>query len=220
MGDSRTHDRLISEIAAGARVAVVFVDYDRAPECQFPVAIEQAYAATKYVVDQAASLQLDPNRLAVVGDGVGSNMATVVALMAKQRRGPKIDLQILLYPVTDANFQSGSYRRFADGPRLTRAAMEWAWNAYLPGATKRYDVRATPLNATVDELRALPDALIIVAENDVLRDEGETYVRKLSDAGVRVTAVRYNGTITISQCSTLWLIHRRREARPPRQSPR
>jgi acetyl esterase len=195
LGDHDTHDRLIREIAAGAQAAVVFVDYDRAPESRYPVAIEQAYAATRYVADNGASLRIDPLRLAVAGDSVGGNMAAAVTLMAKQRRGPKIAFQVLFYPVTDARFETSSYRRFADGPWLTRRAMEWFWDAYLPDPAARNQPTATPLNAPHDHLAGLPEALVIVDENDVLRDEGEAYARKLSDAGVRVTSVRYNGTI-------------------------
>ena len=186
---------LMREIAVGARAAVVFVAYDRAPASRFPIAIEQAYAATRQIVDQAAALRLDPNRLAVMGDSVGGNVAAVVALLAKERRGPRIDLQVLLYPLTDADFDTTTYRRFADGPWVTRAAMRWFWDAYLPDPALRADPHATPLNATLAQLRNLPDALVIVAQADVLRDEGEAYARKLSDAGVRVTSVRYNGTI-------------------------
>ncbi len=195
VGDRTTHDRLVREIATGAGAALFFVDYDRAPETQYPVAIEQAYAATRYVVDHARSLKVDATRLAIVGDGVGGNMAAVVALLAKLRRGPRIDLQVLFYPVTDANFNTRSYTRFADGPWLTRAAMQRFWNLYLPDHGRRQEVTATPLHAPLEQLRNLPDALVIVAETDVLRDEGEAYARRLADAGVRVTAVRYNGTI-------------------------
>ncbi len=195
LGDRDTHDRLIREIAVGAETAVVFVDYARAPEARYPVAIEQAYAATRYVADNGASLRIDPLRLAVAGDSVGGNMAAAVTLMAKQRRGPKIAFQVLFYPVTDAGFDTPSYARFADGPWLTKRAMEWFWDAYLPDPTARKQPTATPLNASLDQLAGLPEALVIVDENDVLRDEGEAYARKLSDAGVRVTSVRYNGTI-------------------------
>ena len=195
LGDKETHDRLMREIAVGAHAAVVFVAYDRAPGVRFPVAIEQAYAATRHVVDEAQALSLDPARLAVMGDSVGGTIAAVVALLAKERRGPRIDLQVLLYPMTDADFETGSYRRYADGPWLTRAAMQWFWDAYLPDAAMRTDPRATPLNATLAQLSNLPDALVITAQGDVLCDEGEDYARKLSDAGVRVTSVRYNGTI-------------------------
>ena len=195
LGDRDTHDRLVREIAVGAEAAVVFVDYARAPEARYPVAIEQAYAATRYVADNGASLRIDPLRLAVAGDSVGGNMAAAVTLMAKKRRGPKIGFQVLFYPVTDAGFDTSSYGRFADGPWLTRRAMEWFWDAYLPDPAARKQPTATPLNAPFDHLAGLPEALVIVDENDVLRDEGEAYARKLSDAGVRVTSVRYNGTI-------------------------
>jgi len=195
LGDRDTHDRLIREIAVGAEAAVVFVDYARSPEARYPVAIEQAYAATRYVADNGAGLRVDPLRLAVAGDSVGGNMAASVTLMAKQRRGPKIALQLLFYPVTDAGFDTLSYTRFADGPWLTKRAMQWFWDAYLPDSASRNEPTATPLNASFDQLAGLPEALVMTDENDVLRDEGEAYARKLSNAGVRVTSTRYNGTI-------------------------
>jgi acetyl esterase len=195
LGDKETHDRMTREIAVGANAAVMFVDYDRAPEAEYPVAIEQAYAATKYVAEHGPELGIDPARLAVIGDSVGGNMAAAVTLIAKGEGGPRIAFQVLFYPVTDADFETGSYHSFAEGPWLTRAAMEWFWNAYLPEIEARKQPTATPLNASLDQLKGLPDALVIVDENDVLRDEGEAYARKLSQAGVRVTSVRYNGTI-------------------------
>jgi acetyl esterase len=195
LGDRDTHDRLVREIAVGVKAAVVFVDYARSPEARYPVAIEQAYAATCYVVDHGASLRIDHSRLAVAGDSVGGNMTAAVTLMAKQRRGPKIAFQVLFYPVTDADFDTASYATFADGPWLTKRAMEWFWDAYLPDRGARKQPTATPLNASLDQLTGLPEALVIVDENDVLRDEGEAYARKLSNAGVRVTSTRYNGTI-------------------------
>jgi len=195
LGDRNTHDRLVREIAVGAEAAIVFVDYDRSPESRYPVAIEQAYAATRYVVDHGADLRIDPSRLAVAGDSVGGNMAAALTLMARQRRGPKIAFQVLFYPVTDADFDTASYTRFADGPWLTRRAMQWFWDAYLPDLAARKQPTATPLNASLEELAGLPEALVVIDENDVLRDEGEAYARRLSDAGVRVTSTRYNGTI-------------------------
>jgi len=195
LGDRDTHDRLIREIAVGAEAAVVFVDYARSPEARYPVAIEQAYAATRYVADNGAGLRVDPLRLAVAGDSVGGNIAASVTLMAKQRRGPKIALQLLFYPVTHAGFDTPSYTRFADGPWLTKRAMQWFWDAYLPDPTSRNEPTATPLNASFDQLAGLPEALVMTDENDVLRDEGEAYARKLANAGVRVTSMRYNGTI-------------------------
>ena len=195
LGDVNTHDRLIREIAVGAHAAVVFVDYDRAPEAQFPIPLEEAYAATKYVAENGSNLNVDSSRLAVVGDSAGGNIAAAVTLLSKERRGPKISFQLLFYPVTDDNFETGSYTQFRDGPWNTKAAMEWFWNAYLPDKAARRAIIAAPLTATPNQLEGLPNALIITAENDVLRDEGEAYARKLWEAGVRVTCTRYIGTI-------------------------
>ncbi|HWK43598.1 MAG TPA: alpha/beta hydrolase [Stellaceae bacterium] len=195
LGDKNTHDRLIRELARGARAAIVFVDYDRSPEAQYPVPIEEAYAATKYVADHAAQFGVDPSRLAVAGDSVGGNMAAAVTLMAKDRAGPAIRFQVLFYPVTDARFDNGSYTTFEKGPWLTKPAMQWFWNAYLPDEAKRKEPTASPLRASLDQLRGLPAALVITDENDVLRDEGEAYAAKLAQAGVRVTQTRYLGTI-------------------------
>ena len=195
VGDKHTHDRLIREIAVGANVVLLFVDYDRSPEAQYPVAIEQVYAVTAYLVEHGGRLGIDPARLAIAGDGIGGNMAAAVTLLAKQRRGPKIDVQVLFYPAVDSVFDTGSYASYADGPWLTKPAMESFWNAYLPDVAMRRRITAAPLNASIDELTGLPDTLVIVAEHDVLRDEGECYARKLGRAGVRVTSTRYNDTI-------------------------
>lgn len=195
LGNMHTHDRLIREIACGANAAVVFVNYSRSPEAKYPVAIEQAYAATKYIAEEGRSLNLDTTRLAVVGDSVGGNMAAVVTLLAKERKGPKISYLALFYPVTDANFNTASYEQFAEGPWLIKAAMEWFWNAYEPNIANRKKATVCPLQATLDQLKNLPPTLIITDENDVLRDEGEAYAHKLMQAGVEVTVVRYLGTI-------------------------
>ena len=195
MGDARTHDRLVRELAVGADATLVFVDYDRAPEHRYPVAIEQAHAATRYVSEHAEEFGVDATRLAVAGDSVGGNMATVVSLLARQRCGPAIAGQLLFYPVTNAHFETGSYKQFADGPWLTRAAMQWFWDQYLPDHNQRKDATASPLLASLKQLADLPRALIITAENDVLRDEGEAYGRKLIEAGVKVVTTRYNTTI-------------------------
>lgn len=195
LGNENTHDRLIREIANGTKAAIVFVKYTPSPEAKYPTAIEQAYAATKYIAEHGKNLNLDSSRLAVVGDSVGGNMAAVVALLAKERGGPKIDYQVLFYPVTDANFDTSSYREFANGPWLTKPAMEWFWNAYAPDVATRKKPTASPLQASIGQLKGLPPALVITDENDVLRDEGEAYAHKLSQAGVSVTAVRYLGTI-------------------------
>jgi acetyl esterase len=171
------------------------VEFNRSPEAQFPIPVEEAYAATKYVAENGASLNVDGSRLAIAGDSAGGNMAAAVTLVSKQRHEPKIAFQVLFYPVTDANFETGSYKQFQNGPWLTKSAMEWFWNAYLPDKSARKSIIATPLNATPDQLEGLPEALVITAENDVLRDEGEAYARKLWEAGVRVTCTRYIGTI-------------------------
>lgn len=195
LGGVDTHERLTREIAVGAKAAVLFVDYDRSPEARYPVAIEQAYAATEYFIAHADKYNVDPSRVAIVGDSVGGNMAAALTLMAKERRGPKFALQVLFYPVTDANFETGSYNTFAEGPWLTKKAMQWFWDAYIPDVATRRQITAAPLQATVEQLAGLPEALVIVDENDVLRDEGEAYARKLTQAGVRVTSARYNGAI-------------------------
>lgn len=195
LGSKFTHDRLIRDIANGTGYAVVFVEYTRSPEAQYPTAIEQAYAATKYMAENGHLLALDGSRLAVAGDSVGGNMATVVALLAKYRNGPHIKYQVLFYPVTNSNFYDASYKEFSNGPWLSKKAMEWYFDAYEPDHTRRVLPTISPLQATTEELANLPPALVIVDENDVLRDEGEAYAHKLMDAGVEVTAVRYLGTI-------------------------
>jgi acetyl esterase len=147
------------------------------------------------VAGHGAEFGVDPARLAIAGDSVGGNMTAVLALMAKERGGPALAAQVLAYPVTDASLSTTSYNDFAEGPWLTKKAMAWFWDAYLPDASKRSDIHASPINATPEQLKGLPQALVIVDENDVLRDEGEAYAYKLARAGVRVTSVRYNGTI-------------------------
>ena len=195
LGDKDTHDRLVRELAAGAQAAVVFVAYARAPEAPYPLAVEQAYAATAWVAQNGASIRVDATRLAVAGDGAGGTLAAAVTLLAKERGGPRIALQVLFYPITDARFDTASYDQFAEGPWLTRRAMEWFWDRYAPDPATREEPTAAPLRATLEHLRGLPPALIITAEADVLRDEGEAYAHRLLEAGVAVTAVRYLGAI-------------------------
>ncbi|KFG66482.1 alpha/beta hydrolase [Microvirga sp. BSC39] len=194
MGDPNTHDHLIREISAGANAAVVFVHYDRAPEVKYPTNNEQAYAATRYVVENAKSLNLDASRLAVAGDSAGGNMAAAVTLLAKERKGPQFRHQVLFYPVTDDVSENSSYKSFGEGPWLTTKAMHYFLSANFPQGS-RQEITAFPLKASVEQLKGLPEATIIVAENDLLRDEGEAYGRKLTQAGVTVTSSRYNGTI-------------------------
>jgi len=195
LGDGETHDRLVREIATGAQACVVFVEYARAPQAKYPVAIEQAYLATAWVAEHGASIGVDASRLAVAGDGVGGNLATVTTLLAKERGGPPIAFQVLLYPVTDVNFETPSYLAFgAEGYWLTRETMRWFWDSYVP-APERKEFTVSPLRASLEQLRGLPPALIITCEQDVVRDEGEAYAHKLMAAGVPVSATRYLGAI-------------------------
>lgn len=194
-GGWETHERLIRELVTKAQIAVAFVEYSLSPEAPAPVALEQSYAVAKYVADNSKFLNIDPARLAVGGDSVGGNMATAMTMLAKQRGGPRIDFQLLFYPVTDASFDTGSYKQFAEKHFLSLEAMKWFWNQYEKDVKKRTQPTLSPLHATTSDLKGLPPALVITAENDVLRDEGEAYAHKLSAAGVKVSAVRCLGTI-------------------------
>jgi acetyl esterase/lipase len=147
------------------------------------------------VAEHGKEINVDGKRLAVAGNSVGGNMAAVVSLMAKDKGTPAIKYQVLLWPVTDANFDTGSYEQFAEGHFLTRNMMKWFWDNYTTDPKQRAEIYASPLRATLDQLKGLPPALVQTAGADVLRDEGEAYARKLDQAGVPVTAVRYNGMI-------------------------
>jgi acetyl esterase len=195
LGDRQTHDRLVREIAHGAHAAVVFVEFHRAPESQYPVAVEEAYAATKYIAEHGRAYNLDPSRLAVAGDSAGGNLAAAVCLLAKERGGPKVDYQVLFYPVTDAGFDTPSYQEFSTGYFLTAEESKWFWQQYLPEEAARRQPTASPLRSSLEQLSGLPPALVITAEFDILRDEGEAYAHKLTEAGVPVTAIRVLGAI-------------------------
>jgi len=194
-GNAHTHDRLVRELAVGTGAAVVFPEYDLSPEARYPVAIEQNYAVAKWVVEQGATKGLDGSRVAVAGDSVGGNMTAALTLMAKQRRDVPLAAQVLFYPVTDASFDTPSYHQFAEGYFLRRDAMQWFWDQYTTDEAERAQITASPLRASTEQLTGLPPALVITGEADVLRDEGEAYANKLREAGVPVTAVRYQGII-------------------------
>ncbi|MGW1912138.1 alpha/beta hydrolase [Streptomyces sp. NPDC002076] len=194
-GNAHTHDRLVRELAVGARAAVVFPEYDLSPEARYPVAIEQNYAVARWIVTDGAAKNLDATRIAVAGDSVGGNMAAALTLMAKERGDVPLVQQVLFYPVTDASFDTGSYHQFAEGYFLRRDAMQWFWDQYTTDEADRAQITASPLRATTEQLKDLPPALVITGEADVLRDEGEAYANKLREAGVPVTAVRYQGII-------------------------
>lgn len=195
LGDYPTHERLIRDLVVGSGAAAVYVDYTPSPEARYPTAINQAYAATQWVADNGSQIGVDGSRLAVAGNSVGGNMAAVVALKAKEAGTPQLRFQALLWPVTDANFNNASYNQFAEGHFLTRGMMQWFWDNYTTDAQQRNEIHASPLRASLEQLKGLPPALVQTAEMDVLRDEGEAYARKLDAAGVTVTSVRYNGMI-------------------------
>ena len=196
LGGFDTHERLIKELANAANVTVVYVNYTLSPEAKYPQALEEAYAATKWVADNGQSINVNSTKLGVAGDSAGGNMATAVTMLAKERGYPFISLQALFYPVTDVNFNTTSYEQFQKGYHLTRDAMIWFWNNYLDNQTTNIkDPLVSPLQSSIEQLQGLPPALVITDENDVLRDEGEAYAHKLMEAGVPVASVRYLGTI-------------------------
>ena len=193
LGDYPTHERLVRDLVVESGAMAVFPEYTRSPEAQYPTAIHQAYAATQWVSEHGGDIGADGRKLAVVGNSVGGNMAAVVSLMAKDKGGPRITFQALLWPVTDAHFDTASYRDLSEGYFLTRNMMIWFWDNYTKDAAQRRETYASPLQAPTDSLQGLPPALVQTAHSDVLRDEGEAYARKLNEAGVDVIAVRYNG---------------------------
>jgi acetyl esterase len=193
IGSLETHDGSCRDLANRVGCVVVSVDYRLAPEHRYPAAAEDCFAATKWVAANAAALGVDPKRIAIGGDSAGGNLAAAVALMARDRRGPALRHQLLIYPVTDADFTRASYRENAEGYLLTTQAMEWFWGHYVPEAAQRKEPYAAPLQAK--DLAGLPPAFVITAEYDPLRDEGEAYAKRLQEAGVRTTLKRYDGAI-------------------------
>jgi acetyl esterase/lipase len=195
LGDYPTHKRMVRDLVVLTGFAGVFVNYTRTPDAQYPQAINEIFAATKWVAEHGDEIEVDGKNLAVVGNSVGGNMTAATALKAKQEGGPKIKVHIMMWPVTDANFNTESYRQFGDKRFLTAPLMKWMWDLYTTDPQQRKEIYASPLQATIEQLQGLPPALIQVAESDILRDEGEAYGRKLDEAGVKVTTVRYDGMI-------------------------
>ncbi|MDH6117897.1 acetyl esterase [Kitasatospora sp. GAS204A] len=195
LGDAAAYGHLLREFAVGADAAVVFVDYARAPVTRYPVAVEQCYAVAQWIHAHGGEIGLDGRRIAAVGDSAGANLVAALTVLAQQRGGVRLVHQVLLCPVTDADFDTPSYREFADGYVLHRDDMRRFWDAYLPDVTRRREATAAPLHATMEQLAGLPPALVVTAEADVLRDEGEAYAARLRAAGVPVVATRYQGVV-------------------------
>jgi acetyl esterase len=189
--DLDSHDPVCRALANQVGCVVVSVDYRRAPESRYPAAVEDAYAATRWVARHADELGVDPDRLVVMGDSAGGNLAAAVALMARDRGGPRIAYQVLVYPITDHDFHTGSYRDFGVDHYLTTAAMRWYWDQYAPALADRNQPYLSPLRA--DDLLALPPALIVTAECDPLRDEALAYALRLREAGTAVEQTTYEG---------------------------
>jgi acetyl esterase len=195
LGDYATHRRLVRDMVVESGYAAVFVNYTLSPEAKYPQAVDEIYAATKWVASHGGEIGVDGSRLAIVGNSAGGNMAGATSFMAKEKKGPLLRLQILMWPATDASFTEESYAEFGADRFLTTPLMKWSWDQYTSDLGARAAVYASLLNASLEQLRGLPPTLIQVAENDILRDEGEAFGRKLALAGVAVTTVRYNGMI-------------------------
>ncbi|MGW1875704.1 alpha/beta hydrolase [Streptomyces sp. NPDC001975] len=195
LGDAQTHARLISELVTGAGVCALVPEYSRTPEVRYPLALEECYALLAWAAGRAGELGLDTGRLAVAGDCAGATLAAAVTMLAKARHGPRIAAQLLYYPLTDARCDSASQRQFATGYLLTRRALRAYWARYVPDPARRSEPTAAPLRASTEQLAGLPPALVVTAEADVARDEGEQYARRLTEAGVDALSVRFLGTI-------------------------
>ena len=195
LGDYPTHKRMVRDLVVESGYAAVFVNYTPSPEAKYPQALHEIYAATKWVAEHGNEINVDGKRLALVGNSVGGNMSIATGLMAKKNKGPEIKVQVLLWPVADANFDTESYRMYGEQRFLTTPLMKWMFDQYTTDPKQRKEIYLAPLQATLDELKGLPPTVIQVAENDILRDEAEALGRKLDEAGVDVTTVRYNGVI-------------------------
>lgn len=194
-GDAQTHDRIVRELALRTGAAVIFPEYTRAPEARYPVAAEQAYETALWIVSHGAGHGLDPTRVAVAGDSEGANLALAAVLMDLQRNVIQFRQLVLFTPVTDADFSTESYRMFAQGYGLRRDAMQWYWDQYAPTPADREQATVSPLRADTADLARFPPSLIITAEADVVRDEGEALAQRLRAVGAASAAVRYEGTI-------------------------
>lgn len=195
LGDYQTHKRLVRDLVVESGYACVFIEYSRSPEAKYPIALNECYAATKWVAEHGDEINVDGKRLAIVGNSAGGNMTIGTCLKAKDNRGPDIKCQILLWPYSDAGINTESFKKYGEERFLTKSLMIWMRDNYLSDKTQHDDIYVSPVRATTNQLKGLPPTLIEVAENDILRDAGEELGRKLDEAGVDVTTVRFNGVI-------------------------
>jgi len=195
LGDYNTHRRMVRDLVVESGYAAVFVNYNLSPEAKYPQAVNEVYASMKWIAKHGDEINIDGERLALVGNSAGGNMAIAASLLAKKNKEPAIKVQILLWPVTNTYFYTESYMLYSEQRFLTAAMMKWMFDQYTTDLKQRKEIYFSPLLASVDELRGLPPTVIQVAENDILRDEGEAFGRKLDEAEVDVTTIRYNGVI-------------------------
>jgi acetyl esterase len=189
LGDLESHDDVCRSLAKRTPCVVVSVDYRRSPEAKFPVPLDDCEAALRWLVEHARELQVEPSRIAIGGDSAGGNLAAGLAIRLRDKGGPPVAFQLLIYPVTDRSVGTESYREFATGYGLTRANMQWFWDCYLTATAERDHPEVSPLRAK--SLKGLPPAFVLTAHSDVLRDEGEEYAKRLHEAGVPVECVRF-----------------------------
>lgn len=195
LGDYPTHRRLVRDLVVASGCACVFVNYTPSPEAHFPQAVEEIYAAVRWVAEHGGEIDVDGSRMAVVGNSVGGNMSLAAALVAKEHGGPDIRALVLMWPVTDAGYNWDSYTQYGEQRFLTTPLMKWMFDQYITDPAQRGHILISPVQASADELHGLPPTLIAVAENDILRDEGEALGRRMDEAGVEVTTLRFNGVI-------------------------
>ena len=194
LGSKNSWDRFLRQLSKYTNTAIIFPEYSLSPEVKYPTAINEIYSTLEYIYSNPTEFNINPEKIIIAGDSVGANMATVTALRSVIENGPKISFELLLYPVTSSEMDTESYKTFANGPWLTQKSMEWFWDCYEPNRNKRKHAYISPLNANLSELKQMPKTLIITAENDVLKDEGKAYAKKLDEAGVDVMCVQVNGT--------------------------
>ena len=195
LGDYPTHKRMVRDLVVQSGATGIFVNYTPTPDAKYPQAVNEIYAATKWIAANGNQINVDGSTISVVGNSVGGNMTAVTALKAIENNGPKLKSLIMFWPIVAADFETDSYKKFGKDRFLTTPLMKWMYDLYTTDPAERAQIYASPLNATLEQLKNFPPTLIQVAEADVLRDEGEAFGRKLDEAGVSVTTIRYNGTI-------------------------